>query len=199
MRLSRKAAGVALVGLVVAGVLTLLAIGLMNREPVTGMSGFTRVGKPAPDFRMPLFNGGQLELSQHLNKPLVINFWASWCPPCWEEAPILEAAWRAYRDSGVLFVGVDIQDSEGDARDYLEEFDVTYPNGRDGDGRITVEYGVIGLPVTFFVDRNGVVQRRWVGAIREGRLKAWVDELVAGVSPTGETEGENPEGFFELE
>ena len=129
----------------------------------------------------------------------MINFWASWCPPCREEAPLLESTWRDYEDEEVFFVGVDIQDREEDARAYIREFGITYPNGPDVDGRITVDYGVIGIPVTFFVDRGGVVVRRWVGAVKGRQLVAWVDELVAGVEPSGEAEGENLEGFFELD
>ena len=188
------------VGLVVAGLMALLALGLLNQAPVTGMSGFTRVQKPAPDFTMPLVEGGgDVSLSEYQGQPVVINFWSSWCPPCRQEAPILEGAWRSYRDQGVVFVGVDIQDSDDDAKAYLQAFGITYPNGADRDGRVTVDYGVIGLPVTFFVNRDGIVERRWVGAIGEARLVAWVGDLVAAVAPTGETEGENRESFFEFE
>ena len=80
---------------------------------------------------------------------MVINFWASWCPPCREETPLLERTWRSYKYQDVLFVGVNIQDTEEDARVYLEEFDITYPNGLDRHGKVTVDYGIIGLPVTF--------------------------------------------------
>ncbi|MCH8205726.1 MAG: TlpA family protein disulfide reductase [Chloroflexi bacterium] len=187
------------VGVAIAAVLALLAVGLLNKEPVTGRSGITRVGRPAEEFTLPLFGGGELVLSQHLGRPIVINFWASWCLPCRVEAQLLEGAWRLYQDADVLFVGVNIQDSEEDGIAYLAEFGITYPNGRDADGRITVDYGVIGLPVTFFVARDGTVQRRWVGAIHEGDLLARVDELVAGVAPTGELDDENPEEFFKLE
>ena len=81
----------------------------------------------------------------------------------------------------------------------MEEYNVTYPNGLDLDGKITVDYGVIGLPVTFFVNRDGVVEKRWVGAISERQLVAWVDEIVAGVAPNGDSEDENPEGYFKLD
>ena len=106
---------------------------------------------------------------------MIINFWASWCPPCREEAKILEEVWRAYKSKGVLFIGVGIQDTIEDAESYLELFNISYPNGLDHDGRITVDYGVIGLPVTFLINERGVVETRWVGAITESELVSWLE------------------------
>lgn len=197
-----RAAGFGLAGLAMVGFLWLMAWGIFNKSPVTGLSGFMRVGRPAPDFTLPLLDKGDIVLSELQGRPLVINFWNPFCVQCREEARGLERAWRAYKDDGVVFVGVDtpmIPDSGESARAYIKEFGVTYPNGRDADGRITVDYGVIGLPVTFFVNGEGVVERRWVGAIPEAQLMAWVGELAAGVKPSGETEGENLESYFEPE
>ena len=131
--------------------------------------------------------------------------------PCWSTSGrrgalhagtrlrLLERAWRTYRGDGVLFVGVDIQDSEAEARSYVRQYDITYPNGLDTDGKITIDYGVIGLPVTFFVDSSGIVRRRWVGAIDATTLDAWLNELIRGTARQGGSEGENLERFFELE
>ena len=96
----------------------------------------------------------------------------------------------------MLIVGVNIQDTEEDARVYLKGFDITYPNGLDRHGKVTVDYGIIGLPVTFFVNRDGIVERRWVGAINESQMVTWVDGLVTAVAPSGEVEEENPESFL---
>ena len=199
MSFSPKAVSIGVVSLAIVGFLGLMGWGLLNKAPATGLSGFTRVQKPAPEFTLPLFTGSELNLYEHQGEPVIINFWASWCFPCRAEAVLLEKTWRAYKDRGVTFVGVDIQDDERDASEYLEEFDITYPNGPDVDGKITVDYGVIGLPVTFFVNREGVIERRWVGAISERKLEAWVDELAVGMAPSGEAEGENLEDFFKLD
>jgi cytochrome c biogenesis protein CcmG/thiol:disulfide interchange protein DsbE len=198
-RFSPKTLGLAVGAVAIIGFVVLMAIGLLNKAPVTGRSGYTRVNKPAPDFSLPLLDGIELRLSDHLGHPVVINFWASWCLPCREESPALQRTWRSYESKDVLLVGVNIQDTESDARAYIEEFGLTFPNGMDRDGKITIEYGVIGLPVTFFLDGDGIVRRRWVGAISEAQLTAWVDELVAGLAPAGAAEGENLQGYSELD
>ena len=171
------------------GFFSLLVYGLANRSPVTGRSGETRVGKPAPDFSMLLLDGTEFRLSDHPGSPVVINFWASWCPPCRQESPGLERTWRRYREQGIKFVGVDIQDAEDDARAYVQEFGLSFPNGRDVDGRITVDYGVIGLPVTFFISSGGIVEGRSVGAVPEKTLESWVLDLISGRTPEDEAEG----------
>ena len=203
MKFALRAAIIGVGSLTIVGLVGLMAWGLLNQTPVTALSGLTRIGKPPPDFTVPLFEGEELALSDSLGRPMVINFWASWCWPCRVEARGLEQTWRAYKDQDVLFIGLDVgwlqgfQDPEDSARAYLQEFDVTYPNGRDVDGTITVDYGIVGIPVTFFVSREGIVERRWLGAIPEERLIVWLDELVAGGPPSGEVEGVNQEAFFQ--
>jgi cytochrome c biogenesis protein CcmG/thiol:disulfide interchange protein DsbE len=182
----------------VVAFVALMSWALSNRSPVTGLSGVTRVEKPAPEFTLDLMDGGQVVMSQLSGRPVVLNFWASWCTPCRDEAAGLERTWRAYKDRRVVFVGIDIQDSEADARFYLEEFDVTYPNGRDVDGKVTVEYGVVGLPVTFFVNMDGVIERRWVGAIPESRLLDWTESLAQGLPLSDNDEAPDPERFRQL-
>ena len=198
MRLSRRTAGTAALVMIIAGFLTLMGFGLANREPVTGNSGITRVGKPASTFVLPAIGGGEVDLADFSGQPIVINFWASWCPPCAQEAPILEDAWRRHAGDGVQFIGVDIQDTDEDAAAYMAEFDVTYPNGVDRVGRVTVDYGIIGLPVTFFVGRSGIVERRWVGAIGEGELESRVAELLEGAAVGDDGESGNPDAYFEF-
>ena len=194
-----RIAAAAVVALLILALVGLLAWGLSNRTSPTGLSGFTRVGRPAPDFLLQSFDDGEILLSRQRGKVVVINFWSSTCPPCRAEASELESAWRAYQDRGVLFIGANIEDSPEPAQRFLREFGITYPNGPDEDGRITIDYGVVGIPVTFLVDEDGVVARRWVGAIDRGQLAAWIDELLQGAPPSGETEGIDEDTYYRLD
>lgn len=178
-----KALATVLFALFALALFAALAYGLSNRSSATGRSGITRVGKPAPDFAMPLLNGGgEFRLSERGDVPAVINFWASWCPPCRDESPAFERTWRTYGDEGggVIFIGVNIQDTQEDAEAYAREFGLTFVNGRDLDGKITIDYGVTGLPVTFFVGRGGNVESVHVGAIAEDDLAERTRALLAG-------------------
>jgi cytochrome c biogenesis protein CcmG/thiol:disulfide interchange protein DsbE len=173
----RKSA-LAIAAFVIAGFLGLLIWGMLNKQPLTGLSGVTMVNRPAPDFNLTTFIGATISLEDLRGKPVVMNFWASWCPPCRIEAPLLERTWRADRNRGLIFLGVNIQDLEKDALDYIREFDITYPNGPDPTGEITIDYGVSGLPVTFFISRKGEVVRRWVGAIEPDVLISSIEEIM---------------------
>ena len=176
----------ALIALVALGLLALLGYGMLRRQS-GGFAGFAvnTVGqsvaiapRPATDFSLQLFDGRPFRLSEQRGSVVVVNYWASWCPPCREEARTLEAASRRYRDQGVLFVGVDVWDAERDALAFLREFSVTYPNGPDSTGAILIEYGVTGIPETYFVDRWGRLVRRWIGPIDVRQLGEAIEPLL---------------------
>ncbi len=161
----------------VAGLLVLLGYGAVSRDPaVQAEPAALRSGRPASDFSIQLFSGGTFSLAEQRGKVVLVNFWASWCPPCREEAPVLERAWRAYKDKGVVLVGVDVWDTEADARAFMKEFGITYPNGPDPNGEIAIEYGLTGVPETWFIDREGRLVRRWTGALTDRQISTFIEE-----------------------
>lgn len=127
----------------------------------------------APEFQLDLLNDGDsLFLSDLVGKGVVVNFWASWCYPCQQEMPALEAAWQKYANQGVVFVGVNIADQQQDALDFLDEYAVTYPNGVDILGTIEVDYQLIGYPTTWFIKSDGSVARKVLGPLELDDLDA---------------------------
>jgi len=178
-----------------------LAIGLVVIVPILALLayGFTRdpreipsplLARPAAPFTLTLFEGRQLSLAQLRGKVVFLNFWASWCLPCRAEAQTLEAAWQQYKDRDVVFVGANIQDTEADARAFLTEFGVTYPNGVDAGSRTAIEYGVYGIPETFFIDRQGRITYKHIGALGWETIRAKLDEALRGVASAAEGKGE---------
>lgn len=137
-----------------------------------------RPGRQASQFNIKLFSDENFSLADQRGKAVVLNFWASWCPPCREEAPALERAWKTYQDRGVVFVGVDVWDNEPDARSFLKEFGITYPNGQDVSGEIAIEYGLTGIPETWFINKDGRMVRRWIGPMTDRQISAFVEEAL---------------------
>lgn len=148
------------------------------------------IGKSASAFTLPLFDGTVLRLEDLRGKVVFLNFWASWCVPCREEARALEAAWRAHRTRDVVFVGINIQDKEPEARAFLREFGITYPNGTDQGSKIAMDYGVYGIPETFFIDRSGRIAYKHIGAMPPAAIAAKLDETLAGRAGPGEGRGD---------
>ncbi len=124
------------------------------------------VQKMAPGFRIAIYDGEDVSLEGLKGKPVVLNFWASWCyPACYEEAPLLQTTWQKYKDKGLHMIGVDIQDKEESGREFMRRFNFTFPNGPDPGSKISIDYGVYGVPETFFIDRHGRIAYKHVGAL----------------------------------
>jgi cytochrome c biogenesis protein CcmG, thiol:disulfide interchange protein DsbE len=138
------------------------------------------VGRPAAAFVLTAYDGTSMDLAALRGKVVVLNFWASWCyPACYEEAPVLERGWREYRDRGVVVLGVDIQDKTEAAKKFISDFSLTFPNALDVGGKVSVDYGVYGVPETFFIDRQGRIRAKHVGAVTEDAFRKHVDRLLA--------------------
>lgn len=154
-------------------------------------TGPALVGHPAPDFTLPLFTGGTLHLRALRSHPVVLNFWASWCIPCRDEAPLLVRLSKTYGAHGVIFVGVDVQDEERAARAFIAQYHVDYPVVQ-GPDRMMTTYGVFGIPTTVLITAGGVVADKvagaFLGAAGERDLIARLDRLVGG-GPAGAGDG----------
>ena len=150
---------------------------------VRGVDGLSQdpAGRMAPNFTLPLLDGdGSLSLSDLRGHPVLLNFWASWCVPCKEEAPVLQAAWEKWRDRGVKFLGVDAQDGRTWAREFEQKYGITYPSVVEGTHEEMARYGVLGFPETFFIDEQGKIVAKYIGPFDAATLDAYLSSLVDG-------------------
>lgn len=167
-----SASGRFFVVLLVVGLIALLAWGLVQASKTPLEEGI------APDFTLTSFDGRIYTLSDLRGQVVIINFWASWCPPCRDEAAYLERTWRKYKDQGVIFIGVDYADAEKPALAYIAEFDITYFNGPDLGTRISQKYNIKGVPETYYVAKDGTLRGNHIGPLFPPELDNRIDELI---------------------
>jgi peroxiredoxin len=150
---------------------------------VTGESPAAEVGRAAPDFLLEQPAGGTLRLSDLQGKPVLVNFWASWCTPCRSEMPELVKTYERYQDQGLVIVGVDLQETDRQVTDFAEEFGVDFPLVVDRDSEVADSWRIggpiEGLPSSYFLDAEGVVQERFYGPLDEESL----DEKLSSILP----------------
>ena len=171
---------IAVLAVVVARV-ALLAYGLASNEPDRGVEEALGAGgrEPAPDVELPRLDGdGSAALADYRGKVVVLNFWASWCGPCKVESPLLQRWHERLAKRGGLVLGVDVQDISGDARAFVDEFSLTYPMLRDGPGDLRDDFGILGLPETFVVDRRGRIAAVVRGVVDEQFMREQVVPLL---------------------
>jgi cytochrome c biogenesis protein CcmG/thiol:disulfide interchange protein DsbE len=141
-------------------------------------AGPVGAGEKAPTFEITTFDGQTLKLADLRGQVVVVNFWASWCVPCEQEAAELENTWRRYKDKGVVFIGVDYVDTETAARAFLQRFDITYPNGPDLGTRISQAYRIKGVPETYVVDKTGRLASVKIGPFQQGEMAGVIEPLL---------------------
>ena len=137
-----------------------------------------RTDTPLHDLPLTLLNGETLRLSDLRGKVVVLNFWASWCPPCRWEMPAFERVWQEYRKKGVVFVGIAEGDVEQDAREFADDAGITYPLALDTTVQLARELNVTRLPTTFLFDRQGNQTRKIANVANEGVLKVFLAGLL---------------------
>lgn len=168
--------------LLTLGLIVLLGLGMMRNGAPPLANG------SAPTFEIKSFEGQTFRLAELRGRPVVLNFWASWCKECRDEAAFLEATWKQYRDKGLVVIGVDYVDTEPEAKAYLAQFGITYPNGADLQTRVSQAYRITGVPETYFITREGKLldgldakgraYGNWIGPIPEAALGERVLKLL---------------------
>ncbi len=158
---------------------------LVNDPSITGFIASPLVGQQAPDFKLAMLNDGkngqQFHLADLKGQPLIINFWSSSCAPCQDEAPFLQRSSSSLQAKGVRLIGIDVFERSSSAQNFLQKYGVTYTNVQDNlEGATGISYGVTGNPETYFIDKNGVVVGRWIGALNEAGLTSALAKMHVG-------------------
>jgi cytochrome c biogenesis protein CcmG/thiol:disulfide interchange protein DsbE len=183
----------------VVAVVALLAYGLFTQGASTRIDDSLRNGDPAPapGFELEVLEAGRppaaldrelrpdladgkLAFTELSGIPFVLNFWASWCAPCRDEAPVLQRGWERHGPDGILYLGLNMQDVSDDARAFLDEFGITYPTIREPDKEIATAYGATGIPETDFASGEGEVVAHVIGVVSDEQLDAGIRAAMAG-------------------
>jgi cytochrome c biogenesis protein CcmG/thiol:disulfide interchange protein DsbE len=154
----------------VLGLLAIVGIGLIRAQ-----QGPAGVGSKPRPFTLRTFDGVDYDTGEMVGQVVVINFWASWCTPCAQEAAELEQAYQQFKDQGVVFLGVNYVDTEPEAKAYLEEYGITYPNGPDLGTRISQAFRIRGVPETYILGRDGRLAHVMIGPYSS------LDEIVQAI------------------
>ena len=162
--------------------LLLAFLGVVGLAMYRAQAGQVSEG-PAPDFTLNLYEGGRFRLANQTGHVVLVDFWASWCVPCRQEARMLEKLWQEYRNWGIIFVGVDYLDTETEARAFLQEFGITYSNGPDLGTRISQAYRMRGVPEKFLIDKQGQVRAVLIGPVDEAELRQQLEALFGEPAP----------------
>jgi peroxiredoxin len=163
-----------------AGVGMLFWLGWQSVDKQTAFSnqGLIRPGQPAPDFGLPTLGGETVRLSDLKGQVVLVNLWATWCPPCKAEMPMINDFYQAHQEAGFTALMANVQEEGSTVRAFIEANGFTFPVLLDSQGELMRLYGVRGLPTTFIIDRNGQVRHIQTGAITQAELEMIVTPLL---------------------
>ena len=166
--------------LVAAAIIPLLLLAAWGGAAMIRLDAGGRIGTVAPDFALVDLDGDPVRLADLRGRPVIVNFWASWCAPCVEEFPLLREAAETHAADGLALVGIVYQDRSEAARDFMARFGAEWPAVMDPGGAVAARYGIYGPPETFFIDRSGVITARQIGGLSasdlERKLAVIIDE-----------------------
>jgi len=169
---------------------TLLSVALLailvfiaSCDQNTGASSSNTDNSAAKSFTLESLEGNEeISLEDFKGKPLVVNFWATWCGPCKEEMPFFERTWKEYKDKGIVFIGIDVMDDKENAQEFIEKLGISYTNLYDPSGKTSNSYGVVALPATFFIDKNGDIAVKHYGSFlgkdAEKAFKSYLEDII---------------------
>jgi len=170
----------AITGLVLA--LTAAGILLMQKDSKNEFSSESSSEKKgnelAPDFTVLTISGGDFHLGDYKGRPVMINFFASWCLPCREEMPVIEKIAQQYESKGVVFLGIAVDDTKEKMKEFIAKYQVTFPVGIDKTAEIQKSYGLYGIPTTYFIDKQGIINYSHSGSVTKELLQHELDKLL---------------------
>ena len=161
-------------------VLIILTSGLL----ITGCSAGsnqegTQIGSSAPDFRLQNLDGQAVSLSDLRGKPVMLNFWATWCPPCRSEMPFLQQIYEEWSDKGLVLLAIDIGEGPSQIKEFLEANNLSLPVLLDSDKSVAQRYNITGIPATFFIDKDGIIQEKIIGAFpSKGAIEKYLNSII---------------------
>ncbi len=143
------------------------------------------IGDSAPDFSVPALPSGSLDLKTYRGQVVVVNLWATWCPPCVEETPSLEDFAEKLRNHGVIVLGISVDDDQAALEDFIQKNHISYPIGRDPDRALSARFGTYQFPESYILDRRGLVAEKIIGATDwdDPRMQKFVLDLAGGSRP----------------
>ncbi len=150
-----------------------------GKSPTAPVEG-TQVGNLAPDFQLQNLDGQAVSLSDFRGKPVLVNFWASWCPPCRSEMPYIQEIYEEWSDKGLVILAVDIGESPSTVENFMQSYNLTFPALLDINQAVALEYNIRGIPTTFLIDKDGIIQDKMIGAFQN---KTQIENRLSKIIP----------------